>query len=61
MKQIQEKVGDYFLDISKLVFAGVVLSAILKVENIPKWIILTSGVIATIALALTGLYFLLRR
>ena len=37
---IKEKVADYLLDISKLVFAGVVLSTILQIEGVSKLAIL---------------------
>jgi hypothetical protein len=31
---IKEKIADYLLDISKLVFAGAVLSSIFKIEGV---------------------------
>ncbi|MFA5929129.1 MAG: DUF6722 family protein, partial [Candidatus Margulisiibacteriota bacterium] len=49
---LKEKIGDYLLDVSKLVFAGVVLSSILSFEGIPKLIILLLGTIATVAIAM---------
>ncbi len=53
-----EKIGDYLLDVSKLVLAGVVLSSLLAIPDIPKIITLTSGIIATMILAVVGFYFI---
>ena len=40
---MKEKIADYLLDISKLVFAGVVLSTILQIEGVSKLAILLTG------------------
>ncbi|MBU0702082.1 hypothetical protein KKE26_12470 [bacterium] len=50
------KVGDYLLDVSKLVFAGVVLSSILGFEDVPELAVLISGSMATLITALVGFY-----
>jgi len=55
-KNLREKIGDYFLDVSKLVFAGVVLSTVLSFDNFPKLAILLAGLVATITTALLGLF-----
>ena len=54
INHMKEKIADYLLDISKLVFAGVVLSAILQVEGISKSAVLFSGISATVIFALIG-------
>lgn len=36
--KVKEKMGDYFLDISKLIFGGIILSSIVN-EPINKWVI----------------------
>ncbi len=51
---MKQKVGEYLLDISKLVFAGVALSAILDVDGISKVAVLFAGVSATVTIAMTG-------
>ncbi len=51
---MKQKIGEYLLDISKLVFAGVALSAILKIDGISKAAVLSAGVSATITIALIG-------
>ncbi|MGI9311602.1 MAG: DUF6722 family protein [bacterium] len=48
------KLADYLLDVSKLVFAGVVLVAILRIDGIPKLTVLIVGVVATRFLAAIG-------
>ena len=54
-----EKIGNYLLDISKLVFAGVVLSTVLDLEA-SKTSVLFFGVYATSVFALMG-FLLLRK
>lgn len=51
---MREKIGNYLLDISKLVFAGVVLSTILKVDGISKLAVLGMGISAMLILAIVG-------
>jgi hypothetical protein len=51
--KIRDKLGDFFVDIAKLVFGGVVLSVILDFE-MNKAVVLTSGLIATAAIAYMG-------
>lgn len=50
-----EKFADYFLDISKLVFAGVVLSGIFRIDGVSQSAVLLSGISLTIIFALIGL------
>ena len=54
MHLMRNKIADYLLDISKLVFAGVVLSTILQIDGVPKWAVLLTGVYATFVIALVG-------
>ena len=44
---INEKLGDFFIDIAKLVFAGVVLSTLLDITS-DKLLVLLLGIGATI-------------
>ena len=50
---INEKLGDFFINISKLVFAGVVLSTLLDITS-DKLLVLLLGIGATIGLMLLG-------
>lgn len=52
---MRNKIADYLLDISKLIFAGVVLSTILQIDDVPKWSVLAVGIYATIIFAVIGL------
>ena len=56
---MKEKIADYFLDISKLIFAGVVLSTILQIESMSRLVILSMGLYATVIFA--GIAFILMR
>ena len=51
------KSGDYMLDMSKLVFGGIVLVVITQLESINNLVLLGAGVIAVILTGLLGLYF----
>ena len=53
---INEKLGDLFIDIAKLVFAGVVLSTLLDITS-DKLLVLLLGIGATIGLMLLGFKF----
>ena len=50
------KASDFFVDIAKLVFAGAVLSGILK-EDVGLWWLVACGII-TVALSLMIAYYL---
>jgi hypothetical protein len=52
--KFKAKLADYLLDISKLVFAGVVLTTILEFEDTPKLLLLTIGVYTSVIIALIG-------
>jgi hypothetical protein len=55
---MREKIADYLLDISKLIFAGVVLSTILEVQGVSKFAILLTGTYATIFIAIIAFVLL---
>ena len=57
---MRNKIAEYLLDISKLVFAGVVLSTILKIDGISKLAVLSVGITATVGIAIVG-FILMRR
>lgn len=54
---IKQKVGDYFLDISKLVLGGVILSSIVK-EPIERWVLYALGAFFSFFLMLIGFVLL---
>ena len=56
MIKTYEKLGDFFVDIAKLVFAGVVLSTLLDLTE-DKIVVLILGIISTIGLLILGFTF----
>ena len=57
---MKDKIGDYLLDISKLVFAGVVLSTVLELD-VSKPLVLFVDVYASFMIAIMGFLFLWRK
>lgn len=53
---INEKLGDFFIDIAKLVFAGVVLSSLLDITS-DKLLVLLLGIGATVVFVIVGLKY----
>ncbi len=53
MISTKEKLGDFFIDIAKLVFAGVVLSTLLDLTE-DKILILILGIISTVIMLIMG-------
>ncbi len=51
---MRKEIGKYFIDISKLVFGGVVLSGILGIEDVSRATLLSIGILTTLILALGG-------
>lgn len=56
--EIRKEFGKFFIDIAKLVFGGVVLASIIKIENISKIWIFLLGISATILFAFIGFFIL---
>ena len=50
------KSGEYMLDVSKLVFGGVVLVVILQIESLSNVVLLITGLLATVLTAAFGMY-----
>jgi len=55
---LRVKIGDYLVDVSKLIFGGVVLSTILNIQSVPKGSVLIVGGLATIIFAVLGFYLM---
>jgi hypothetical protein len=53
-KPFAQQLGEYLIDISKLTFGGVVLSAILEISK-DKTLILLYGIASTLLMAVSGL------
>ncbi len=56
-KSIRQLFGEYLIDVSKLTFGGVVLSAVLEISH-NKPLVLITGTIATIGIAVWGFLLL---
>jgi hypothetical protein len=54
---MDKEVGKYLIDVSKLVFGGVVLAGIWKLEDIEHIELLLYGIIASFFLAVSGFLF----
>lgn len=57
---INEKLGDFFINIAKLVFAGVVLSTLLNME-VDKQSVLLLGVFTTVVFVKIGFRFYMKK
>lgn len=57
---INEKLGDLFIDIAKLVFAGVVLSTLLDME-VDRQSVLLLGVSTTVVFVKIGFRFYMKK
>jgi hypothetical protein len=55
---MRKEIGNYFIDISKLVFGGVVLSAVFDIQAFSKYLVILSGIIATLVFATIGFLLL---
>ncbi len=53
------KSGDYMLDMSKLVFGGIVLVVVMQIETLSNQILLTMGILASILSSLLGIMLVL--
>jgi hypothetical protein len=55
---MKSELGKYFLDVSKLVLGGAVLSTILEIKNVDKLVIILIGLCSSLVFLLIGLYIL---
>ena len=58
---MEDKIADYLLDISKLIFAGMVLGSVLKVETLSTMAALFTGISATVFTLLLAIIIIGRR
>ncbi len=57
--KIREKIGDYFLDLSKVVFGGAVLATVTNLGVGNQLIVLIFGIFATLMFALVSVVILM--
>lgn len=60
-KDFNKELGKYFLDISKLIFGGIVIASIIKIENVSRYGLLMIGVAVTSIFAWIGFKILNRK
>ena len=60
-KEYNKEVGKYFLDISKLIFGGIVIASLIKIENVSRFGLLMVGVVVTTIFAWIGFRILNRK
>jgi len=53
-KETKKEVGKYLIDVSKLVFGGMVLASVLQINNLSKTGVMLFGIIVTVLLAVAG-------
>jgi len=56
-----KELGKYFLDISKLIFGGIVIASIIKIENVSRYELLMIGIAVTSIFAWIGFRLLKRK
>ena len=52
------KSGDYMLDMSKLVFGGIVLVLIMQIKGINSYLLLALGIITVLLFSILGIIFI---
>ena len=60
-KDLRKEIGKYFIDISKLLFGGIVLATILKIETISKLWLVISGLLVSAIFAIAGFVIMNRK
>ena len=53
-KETKKEIGKYFVDVSKLVFGGMVLASVLQLSDLTKTGLMLLGIGVTILLAVAG-------
>lgn len=54
-KSIYSELGDFLIDIAKLVFGGVILAGIMKYDNMNPWMLFSIGGAVVLACLFSGL------
>lgn len=60
-KEFDKELGKYFLDISKLIFGGIVIASIIKIEDVSRLGLLVIGIVVTSMFAWIGFRILKRK
>ncbi|HNR18426.1 MAG: ABC transporter permease [Bacteroidetes bacterium] len=60
-EEFNKELGKYFLDISKLIFGGIVIASVIEIENVSKYGLLLIGILITGIFATVGFRILKRK
>ena len=52
---VLSEIGNFLIDVAKLVFGGVILASIMKNENIDQWYLLIAGIVLMLFCFITGI------
>ena len=58
---VRKELGKFFIDVAKLIFAGVVLASIIKVEDVSRIWVLAAGLGGTLIFALIGFFIFIKK
>ncbi len=53
--ETKKEIAKLLIDFGKLIFGGVVLATVLKIDNFPKILIVAFGLVCTLILSLAGI------
>lgn len=59
--EIRKELAKFFIDVAKLIFAGVVLASIIKMEDVSRIWVLATGLLGTLGFALIGFFILKKK
>lgn len=59
--EMKKEIAKFFIDIAKLIFGGVVVASIIKIEDISRIWVLATGLLATSGFALIGFVILKKK
>jgi hypothetical protein len=60
-EEFNKELGKYFLDISILIFGGIVIASVIEIENVSKYGLLLIGILITGIFATVGFRILKRK
>lgn len=53
--ETKKEIAKLLIDLGKLIFGGVVLATVLKIEDFPKLLVVICGLISTLLLSVAGI------
>ena len=59
--EIKKELAKFFIDVAKLIFGGVVVASIIKIEDVSRIWVLATGLLGTLGFALIGFLILKKK